>query len=314
MSYSDVVRQPTSPLLFALVCCACSPGKISGSESSGSGTGSSTTGGESSSGVESTSGSGTTGGSQESDTGDDEPPEEDMCPADPELLDYRSWLDGAGIAVELGISLDAWTRSCTVADHMGELTTGERIELSCLDEEQQPVTHTIELLAEVSGGLSTVPVELGQAVELQFWVSVWHAGTMTWVLRDADQGLLALHYDGPFLPSHEWAVEGEFAPPAEVLWPVSVGTNLDVCALICEPVSDPGAGNFVPSGGCCEKETALLLDVGAGPVEILNRSAAPLPGGAHGIVGLATYFDQSDPNCVVGDISEEWYQFTVVAQ
>lgn len=263
--------------------------------------------GEGSTGESSTSGPASTSDATESGTDDGPEPEPDACPAEPELVDYASRFDDVEHAFEFFGGLDGeteWTQACTVVAHTGTLASGEDLELDCIDGEGMEVSHTIHLLAEVEGAPEQAPLAEGQQVLLSVWAMVWHGGTLAWTVRDLDQGLLIAHYDSPFLPG-DFA---DFAPSAEFLAPLVIDVDEEVCPLVCEP---DGPGGVVPGGGCCDKETATVLDLGAGAVEILNRSAGDVPGGGWAVVLTSTYFELD--NCVAGDIDEYSYHFTLIA-
>jgi hypothetical protein len=230
-----------------------------------------------------------------------EPP--DACPAEPELSEYEVLLDGHVTATDFTDDGSiAWTHTCTVTSHVGSLASGETIELGCTDENAQPVEHTIELLAKVDGAPLDVSVVVGQQVELALWLRVWFGGTLAWTLRDGDD-LLLLYFDGPYLPA-----EGEvYAAPLEHVAPLVVDLNSEVCPWVC---SEANEGTFIPSDGCCRRETALRLDLGAGVVEVRNGSAAAIPGGGHAIVETSSAIDIF--TCFVSDQSESYYAFTIV--
>jgi hypothetical protein len=296
-----------------VTCIACSPGRVGGSSDTSTDDGghtSTTTADDTGTSSSSTGTSSTESTGDESSTETGEEP--DACPVDPELGGYQVLLDDKDWAIDYQ-TLDgslAWTHACTVTSHTGALASGETIGLDCVDGEGQAVEHTLELLAEVDGAPLEAPVLVGQQVELALWLRVWFSGTVAWTLRDADQNLLLLHYNGPNWPE-PWAVEGEYAPPLEHIAPLTIGVNMDVCPLECP--EEETTGTFVPSDGCCQKDTALRLDLGDGPVQIQQRSGGTIPGpaGAYAIVDTSRYVDVN--SCTVSDINPEYYRFTIVS-
>jgi hypothetical protein len=307
---------PRRDLVAGLVVCttlACGPAQLGleggeSSEASDDVGASSSTSTTTSTSETSTSTSGTSTSESDDATSDDATSEgeaPDACPAEPLLGDYEVTLDGHASAIEYTNIDDyiIWTHACTVISHVGTLAGGETIELACIDENAQDVAHVIELLAVVEGAPDQAPIVVGQQVELALWLRFWWGGTVAWTLRDADQNLLLLSYNGPYLP----APSETFAAPPEHVAPLTIDVNHEVCPWYCPEES---TGGFIPDPGCCSRDTALRVDLGQGVVEVQGGSAAAVPGGGHVIVETATDIDLN--TCSVTDIEGTRYVFAFV--
>lgn len=248
----------------------------------------------------------------ESESETDEPP--DACPATPELLEYVSTLDGSGYAVEYlgGDGTLEWIHVCVVASDVGTLGAGEIIELDCTDSEGQPVAHELEVLVDVdaAGAPNKIAVSVGQQVELSMWVTVWFSGTFAWVLRDVDHNVLFANYNSPLFPGSD----PDDTPNPEFLAPITVALNNDVCPLVCPEEHESTTAGFVPGDGCCEEETALVFDLGDGPVEILDASAGTIPGPAGAYAVVATSVEVDTWSCEASDQNDAYYRFSVIGQ
>jgi hypothetical protein len=190
--------------------------------------------------------------------------------------------------------------------HAGTLAGGETIVLACTDENAQPVEHVIELLAVVEGAPDQAAVALDQQVELALWVGIsYEFGTLAWTLRDSDQDLLLLYYDGPYLPTPS---DEYYTPPPEHLAPLVVDVNHEVCPWIV--IGETTGNSFAPFEDCYRRDTALRLDLGSGVAEVQSGSAGAIPGGGHAIVATSLDNDYTDCGWAGGTATD--YAFTIV--
>lgn len=288
---------------------ACGPGgpsgsgdEVEGSGSSGSGSSGSASEGEPTSASSSASSS-ETDEPDETETTDAMP---DTCPVEPALGDYEVLLDGHDYAIDYTEEDEhiIWTHACTVTSHVGTLAKGETIELACTDEKGEAVEHTIELHAVVDGAPSQAPVAVGQQVELALWLRFWFLGTVAWTLRDADNKLLLVYFNGPSLPSPD----DDFAPPPEHVAPLTLDVNHEVCPWYCPEEEE---SIFLPVDECCYRDTALRVDLGHGAAEVQGGSAGSIPGGGHAIVEASSELDLD--SCTPVDTTGSYFVFTIVA-
>lgn len=282
-------------LLIALTACA--------PPATGADTGTAETGADASStstGEDSETRSGATEAETETETGDEEPSgPSDTCTEDPKIADYIVRWDGnEGTAV---VDIED---TCIVADITGaDLSGGQTVDLDCLGG-----LHTIEVIVDVEGAPTGLPLAVDQEVSLRIWGTESWFRSLNLFVRDTEGAVLLAHYQGQWLPDEvPENFEEDYAPDE-----VSEGLYLWIDEDFTCPLECP---TDLPFGSCvCHEELALGIRFPSFAEAIIeSESAGPVPRDPPGFaaVNQAQYYAVPQ-DCSVSDVPEGWFDILVL--
>ena len=259
---------------LVLSCVACGSGsevaEAGGtSESSSSSTGASET---ETSGAEGASGTGET--SETDETGETGEPEGMECPSSPQL----------GFA-EIFVSLPEGVEGPVACEVMEEAAPNSNVELSC--EGGGGPESAVLLFSIGEGMLESVPLQLGQIVEVDYVLDEQGDSGITTIRDPGTQRLLMAGYFGRALPQ-------DLDPPldSQLFAPLSVSVGDTLCATDCENFQGPG----VPPACDCQRKLDLEVSGGAAAMLIRDNSWASIevPGEGDAFFGVSTAISCED--------------------
>ena len=214
-------------------------------------------------------GSSETGGTEE--TGE---PDGMECPSSPQL----------GFA-EIFVSLPEGVEGPVACEVMEEAAPNSNVELSC--EGGGGPESAVLLFSIGEGMLESVPLQLGQIVEVDYVLDQQGDSGITTVRDPGTQRLLMAGYFGRALPQ-------DLDPPldSQLFAPLSVSVGDTLCATDCENFQGPG----VPPACDCQRKLDLEVSGGAAAMLIRDNSWASIevPGEGDAFFGVSTAISCED--------------------